>query len=123
MPSQPVAAGATVIGPMRIFLITSYVIFILLLLPWIPVAFWFTSFLMDDVRALPLSALFSLKNVIIVMVLLYPVFVFHAALLSWRSLRLDHSKPRIICLSLLPLLSIVPLASAALMISIARGAA
>ena len=92
---------------MRIILIPLYLIFIALLIPWIPVAFWFGNFLNDAVTSSSASALMSPRYAIYLVVLLYPVFVVYGAVSGWYFSRTRASKSVIYLNALLPLFPIL----------------
>ena len=108
---------------MRFFLIGLHLIFIFLLLPWIPMPFWFTAFLSDDIGSLPFNQLFTIKNGILTIVLLYPVLVIHEAVSSWQSMKINRPKSLKSFRALLPLLSIVPLLTGIIFFAMFRNAA
>ena len=92
---------------MRLALIVLYTIFIFLLLPWISVALWVGNFLNDAIVSQPFHQLFTIRNTIFIVFLLYPIFVIYGAVSSWYFLKMGWAKPPIILNALTPLLSIV----------------
>jgi len=85
--------------------------------------FWFTAFLSDDIGSLPFNQLFTIKNGILTIVLLYPVLVIHEAVSSWQSMKINRPKSLKSFRALLPLLSIVPLLTGIIFFAMFRNAA
>lgn len=91
---------------MPFVLIVLNIVFILLLLPWLSVAFWFGNFLNDAITSQPFHQLFTLRNAGLVVALLYPALVVYGAVSSWYLLKKGKGKSRIILNALSPLLSL-----------------
>ena len=77
---------------MPLILIVIHIILILLLLPWISLAFWFANFLNDAIQAEPRSDFFILKALSYLLILLYPVFTLYGIAASWVLLKKKSSK-------------------------------
>lgn len=92
---------------MRLVLVLLYLIMLLLLLPWAPVAVWCMAFVFGDpMPDHPISWLFG--KVIPSMVLVYPLCLIHAMVASWRANGQGQATTKVLIKALYPLLLIIP---------------
>lgn len=89
---------------MPLILIGIHIFLVLLLLPWISLAFWFANFLNDAIQAEPRSNFIILEVLSHSLVLLYPIFVAYGIIASWVLLKKKSSKSVILLNALSPIL-------------------
>ena len=89
---------------MPLILIGIYIILVLSLLPWIPLAFWFANFLNDAIQAEPRSDFIILEVLSHSLILLYPIFVVYGIIASWVLLKKKSPKLVVLLNALSPIL-------------------
>jgi hypothetical protein len=93
---------------LRYILVSVYVLLIVLLVPWLPVAAWSAAFVFGDPMPTSFDATFVIGKLIPAFVLLYPLFLVHGLISSWKAMKGNRSTALVIFKALYPVLMIVP---------------
>lgn len=93
---------------LRTVLLVIYTALIVLLLPWLPIAVWSVVFLHDPLPKGYDIVYFLFGKVIPLLILLYPIFLIHGIISSWRAMKNSKSSGLVVLRAAYPVLSIIP---------------